>query len=1504
MKNCSYTLYLNGEFRQMTYGDLVEFVANNINALSTSLSDVIFSEDTRQSETIAKLAGIKQDIELSYIGIDELTGEPRYQKRGNDIPVTQLIEEALDINGNPIVTPMSIREYKIYKAEQLVDEGYSTSAANKLVNEEVQRWGMIGNNSSKLHKIINDFFDGKSPEQIKQNAQGLSEHVVEKMISNLTTVRDQILTIHGSDARMAPRYMISSEIKGEDNRAVGAIDLIVVDGKGQAHIYLFKGSASDYSERQNVKEKKYDYQLAFYRQMLAANGISAKNMSLNIVPMRMYGIEEDVEVGDVEFESIQRRDRLSQKLDWETGAYFKNVNNIIPVQLGNKTSAGNTIETITAGLKKMFPTQTLDLKRKTIDVDTFIFGDPSRGINSRVYDSTEPHRGVYQFRDYVAGQTIFIKEDSPKATNSELRAKVKEYLATEAEQYAKRGESFMNSLGEVLEGKLTLADMYPNNPKLSNFVQLKFKKYLDGNWETVENAELARLGIFILHNKERNVIDFVAFSGHVLNTPMKLDYGTTLLGAFEKDEFVLPKYNLLLNATNGNIDLMKIMAAINEMPELLVNGAKIGNMSVLNLGRAEATESISRKAIISSFNIMTNRVGITNNITSDMFVNDIDLLKYSVSSLLNPGDYGNSRFSTLFNNIWALDSATSHDLVKELLAINDQLVSTFPELKNSAEWLSENADRAPVQVYIALWHTILSQNPDIEQITEPHNIERYGTSWKNKTIANGSMLSNPQFVNERSLKVVVSQAYAKMGAIRSNISTWTDNFYENYIKKIKEEKGYGKLRDLTMGDQFTIYSNLFVKDQNGNISNSMMFKNPYNPGESLTNTERELLKYILYEINRYRFGLQGDNDPNAERHKNNPKWFQVPLLKADKSVLVKGRSMLGNAYQTVANFFVKKNTQMDPDINEDTRNSIQGFYELTSHFDRSDSEGHREELLANTTAEDWETNVETLMINYMFNRMMIDGMNKILPWISGIKAVLNVYSKENNVNLENSLEFIDNFVEKSIKNETLLDDEAKRVAKYTTMAKYFASAFCLGFSPIAGVRQMMEGVWKGLSLSFSKYYGADQFGIEDITKAWSIMVGDGIQMNDTMKAIEAINNRWGIVNRDFNILADRLKSNKTGLYTPISKYLFWFTTAPDYFHRMSLVIAQMMHDGTWEACTFKDGQLKYDWKKDKRFNLLANPRADKNSKEYKKQLTDWRWLRDMLDKENGTKTKDFGELSSPYERAKIERLKNFSDMTYGFYDHETRMMFESTLMGSFMMQFRTYLTGVKNKYLLTPGVYGKERTQMVDDKTGKPLFLKEVIEEDGTSHQEVTTEDTGSPLYDYSGNWMEGIVWSLVDAFNDFKRDGYKVGSFINSIKQSPAKVKNMRELGKDLLMMFLLGVLGKMLVEMLLENREQELKGKKPTLESTLTFGMQKLFTKAYLGSYGDFGLLMGLYDFGSNVEPASIGIIGNFLGSSGKLITGNKSFDSWANTNFGLYRSVKGFVDAGTEVVDSAIN
>jgi len=40
---------------------------------------------------------------------------------------------------------------------------------------------------------------------------------------------------------------------------------------------------------------------------------------------------------------------------------------------------------------------------------------------------------------------------------------------------------------------------------------------------------------------------------------------------------------------------------------------------------------------------------------------------------------------------------------------------------------------------------------------------------------------------------------------------------------------------------------------------------------------------------------------------------------------------------------------------------------------------------------------------------------------------------------------------------------------------------------------------------------------------------------------------------------------------------------------MVLFVAQCLHDGVWDAFYLNDnGDLSYDWKKDKRFNLLVN----------------------------------------------------------------------------------------------------------------------------------------------------------------------------------------------------------------------------------------------------------------------------------------------------------------------------
>lgn len=65
--------------------------------------------------------------------------------------------------------------------------------------------------------------------------------------------------------------------------------------------------------------------------------------------------------------------------------------------------------------------------------------------------------------------------------------------------------------------------------------------------------------------------------------------------------------------------------------------------------------------------------------------------------------------------------------------------------------------------------------------------------------------------------------------------------------------------------------------------------------------------------------------------------------------------------------------------------------------------------------------------------------------------------------------------------------------------------------------------------------------------------------------------------------------------------MYWSIRKPDFLNRMVLFVSQCIHDGVWEAFSLnEDEELIYDWKKDKRFSLLAS--NDKsNIEEYNKQ---------------------------------------------------------------------------------------------------------------------------------------------------------------------------------------------------------------------------------------------------------------------------------------------------------------
>jgi len=157
--------------------------------------------------------------------------------------------------------------------------------------------------------------------------------------------------------------------------------------------------------------------------------------------------------------------------------------------------------------------------------------------------------------------------------------------------------------------------------------------------------------------------------------------------------------------------------------------------------------------------------------------------------------------------------------------------------------------------------------------------------------------------------------------------------------------------------------------------------------------------------------------------------------------------------------------------------------------------------------------------------------------------------------------------------------------------------------------------------------------------------------------------------------------SRVGRVSNHSKWMYIAQSAPDYYNRMTLFIAKMMEDGCWEAHTLdENGNLIYDWKKDKRFDKLAKYGLNSDYKgdpEYNKQKALYASMCDEFEKGNQelkvwNKEKrryEFGDITQAYTAKQRDSIKEVADVAYGFYDHETKSQFNHKFLGLFFLQF-------------------------------------------------------------------------------------------------------------------------------------------------------------------------------------------------------------------------------------------
>ena len=141
--------------------------------------------------------------------------------------------------------------------------------------------------------------------------------------------------------------------------------------------------------------------------------------------------------------------------------------------------------------------------------------------------------------------------------------------------------------------------------------------------------------------------------------------------------------------------------------------------------------------------------------------------------------------------------------------------------------------------------------------------------------------------------------------------------------------------------------------------------------------------------------------------------------------------------------------------------------------------------------------------------------------------------------------------------------------------------------------------------------------------------------------------------------------------------MYAMNTIPDYYNRISLFLAKMIHDGSYDAHTMVDGKMVYDVTKDKRFEYYLNNRNKhkdsegnyipaKNDLEYNKQRNLYVLLIDQLNKEKGAEDKILTEndlADKAYSEKERSSFKSFTDMAYGYYDKDSQSQLNNMFVG-------------------------------------------------------------------------------------------------------------------------------------------------------------------------------------------------------------------------------------------------
>lgn len=541
---------------------------------------------------------------------------------------------------------------------------------------------------------------------------------------------------------------------------------------------------------------------------------------------------------------------------------------------------------------------------------------------------------------------------------------------------------------------------------------------------------LIAAGIFAFVNKNTNKMEIVSLQQQSSLQEVDLGKGRSLLGA-SKYDFQVDEHKIL-RATNGNIDLIKIMCILNSLDPDLLRNIQVNKIASYNIWQGTGTETYN-ETILYNFRELCRVNGIKCNLSEMNFSSTLQSTVSQIRDICGEEMYKNvGEFAlTLDPNdivsgakiiLEKMDWLRKHDRNGK---INDLLSGNVKSIDLDDEY---------VMAYYLLGLALNKLNG--------YNvyIEKDPGAWlalDKRTLYTGTMINSPG----QSPSLNIQTVGQIMGVAETHIAAKT-KAYAAKVKKAFTEFYEFNHRNNLIGGEVKYFNNLFVKDENGNIDRRFILRNPNDP--NLMPAEANLIKTILEIFNELKGNPYTPDDDQ---------YYQVPLAMASKVTKRQTKGVIATAKDHIKNHlnFMRLFPQQEADYSAHQRNGIvYNKYKIDEYT--------RGNLLAEVEIEEFETQLENLLWDYIVTFKTEEVMTEFLPRIQAIKVATQYMAGMFGVKVDNINQYIDDYVNLNIYNKPIMEENLVPIYRFLGPIKDMMNGVAMGFNVRSGIREMVSGI--------------------------------------------------------------------------------------------------------------------------------------------------------------------------------------------------------------------------------------------------------------------------------------------------------------------------------------------------------------------------------------------------------------------------------------------------------------